>query len=159
MTRWNNEINATFPHEGGRGWRGRVPSVFCVPRASVRLLCIHKRPRAITAGTLNTKLIVGTWFTASRTTCSTKLPPARETEDTCNVTRKRNRKNERILLRERSQVASESLTRNSRCIRISCRETAAGNQSQVYASKFYLLANISCPHTSFGGAARVIRNH
>lgn len=126
-----------------------MPSVFRVPRVSVHPLCTHKWPRAITSRHFEHE--THRWYVVYSEPYDMldKITTSEETKETCNaqkkrrihVARKRNRKNERIS-RARSQVALESLTWNSRCIRISYRETAASNQSQVYASNFYLLEYI-----------------
>jgi len=142
MIRWNNEINATFH------------GIFCIPRASVRpqtAACNYKQA----LWTRGSSLVRGLRLAGQHV--PQNYHRHRNEDCTCNVGRKRKSEKWKNISHERSQIALESLTQNSRCIRISYRETAASNQSQVYTSNFYLLANISRPHTSF--EMHVIKNH
>lgn len=137
--------------------------LYFVARGRACASCASANGRVqLQAGTLNTRPIVGTWFTASRTTRPAKLlaarrgeiqvgervAPAKEIRGDDGEREKERREREREKKQERgrsggircaqNQTESGSLTGNRRCIRNSCRETVVSNQSEVYLSNFYL---------------------
>lgn len=110
----DSETNATYV---SRRVSADYP-LYLVSRGCVRVPCASTNDRVqLQASTLNTKLIVCTWFTASRATCQGKLLRARKWRMyrwTWHV--KEIREERWDTLRERNQVKSETRKREARDI-------------------------------------------